>query len=487
VTGLVGALGAGLVVVYGLLNTGTATTRSLPTSSPVVNPPTASSVALDDRRQQLTGVRVARVTTGTLAATIRAPGRVAYDDTRIVDVNLKLDGWIRDLPVNAIGRSVTRGQALLTLYSPDLITAQTQYVSALKNRDQTPRAPGDELGTRLVEAPRLRLQRWDVPEDQIRRIEEEREVLPAVVFRSPADGVVIEKNVMSGMHVEIGRTLFKIADVSKVWLEAEFRESDLADVRQGAQAEITFDAYPREAFAGTIDQVFPFLTPDTRSVKARIVLANRTGRLKPGMLANVVLRGVERSGLLIPVDAIVDSGNRRTVFVSQGSGHFEPREITVGERAGGQALVLSGLREREEIATRGAFFLDSESRMQAALEDYRVNSSPAARTDAASGITLTMQFAPDPPRKGENIVEVHASDQAGRPIVDADVRVVIIMPAMPSMNMPAMRSDASTEPTERGIYRGRIDFSMAGRWDVSATAYRNGEPIAATRSSVVAR
>ena len=447
----------------------------------------ASSIVLDDRRQQLTGVRVARVVAGTLAPTFRAAGRVTYDETRIVDVNLKLDGWVQNLFVNAMGRSVTRGQPLLTLYSPELVSVQTQYIAALKNRDRMAPAAADDLAARFVDGPRLRLVRWDVPDDQLRLIEEGREVLTAVMFRSPAAGVVIEKNVLQGMHVDMGRTLFRLADVSNVWIDAEFHEPDLPELREGARAEITLDAYPRDRFTGHIEQIFPYLTPETRTVKARIALSNRAGRLRPGMLANVELPGAARNGLLVPQDAVVDSGNRRTVFVARGEGRFEPRDVTVGQRAGGQVLVLTGLREHEEVATRAAFFLDSESRMQAALENYRGPSAPVPAVPARNALDMTVRFSPDPPRVEGTVVEVRARDTGGRPVTDVDIRVVSVMPPMPSMNMPAMHSEASAKHAGQGLYRGAMTFSMAGRWDVSVTAFRHGEPIATTRMAVVVR
>jgi RND family efflux transporter MFP subunit len=477
---------AALAILYGLSSTGVAT-RSEPGSRAAAPLERASSIVLDDRRQQLTGVRVARVVAGTLAPAFRAAGRVTYDETRIVDVNLKLDGWVQNLFVNATGRSVKQGQPLLTLYSPELVSVQTQYIAALKNRDQMAPAAADELRARFVDGPRLRLARWDVPDDQLRLIEEGREVLTAVMFRSPAAGVVIEKNVLQGMHVDMGRTLFRLADVSSVWIDAEFHETDLSELREGAPAEITLDAYPRDRFTGRIEQVFPYLTPETRTVKARIALANRAGRLRPGMLANVDMPGAARTGLLVPQDAIVDSGNRRTVFVARGEGRFEPRDVTVGQRAGGQALVLTGLREHEEVATRGAFFLDSESRLQAALENYRGPTAPLPAGPARNALDLTVRFSPDPLRAAENVVEVQVRDTGGQPVTDVDIRVVSVMPPMPSMNMPAMHSETSAKHAGRGVYRGVLTFSMAGRWDVSVTAFRHGEPVATTRAAVVVR
>jgi multidrug efflux pump subunit AcrA (membrane-fusion protein) len=454
------------------------------------SPAVMTDGAIDARRQQLIGVRTARVIHGSLGHTIRMGGTVQYDETRLTDVNLKLDGWISSLQVNHVGQMVTRGEALFSLYSPDLIAAQNDLIVALKNRDQVvsaQAADAREYGARLVDAPRQRLLRWDVPEDQLRSIADDRQIHQAVVFRSPAAGVVIEKAVINGMHVQAGQTLYKIADLSVVWIEAEFRELDLSGLRVGADAEVTTDAWPGERLSGRIIHIYPYMSEPTRTVKARIALANRGGRLRPGMFANVEVMVKARTGLVVPADAVVDSGTRQIVFVAQGNGHFEPRTVTVGGRGGGQALIVDGLRENEEVAERATFFLDSESQVRAGAQNYEAAASTPSMSPETASLQIAVQTVPSPPRTGENIIEVHVADGKSPLSSEVEVRALFTMPSMPSMNMPAMRSEARLEPVSPGVFRGPFSISMAGRWDVTVSVVRQGTRVATSQTSIVAR
>ena len=449
-----------------------------------------SGAGIDSRRQQLIGVRTARVARGSLGHTIRTVGTVQYDETRLTDVNLKLDGWISSLQVNHVGQIVTRGDALFSLYSPDLIAAQNDLIVALKNRDQVvsaQAADAREYGARLVDAPRQRLLRWDVPDDQLRSIADDRQVHQAVVFRSPAAGVVIEKAVINGMHVQAGQTLYKIADLSVVWIEAEFRELDLSELRVGADAEVTTDAWPGERLSGRIIHIYPYMSEPTRTVKARIALANRGGRLKPGMFANVEVMVKPRTGLVVPADAVVDSGTRQMVFVAQGNGHFEPRTVTVGGRGDGQALIVDGLRENEEVAERATFFLDSESQMRAGAQNYEASANAPRTQPETAPLEISVQTVPSPPRTGENAVEVQVRDGKAQLVSDVEVQVSFFMPAMASMNMPAMRAEARLQPVAPGVFKGPVSISMAGRWDVTVSVVRQGRQVAASQTSVMAR
>jgi Cu(I)/Ag(I) efflux system membrane fusion protein/cobalt-zinc-cadmium efflux system membrane fusion protein len=455
-----------------------------------------STALLDSRRQQLIGVRTARASRGTLKRSIRTGGAVAYDETRLTDVNLKLDGWITELYISHVGEPVSRGQSLFKVYSPDLLSAQNDLIVALRNRDQaagSPGADGREYAVRLIEAPRQRLVRWDVPEDQLTAISEGRQVLPSIIFRSPAAGVVIEKSVIKGMQVKTGQTLFRIADLSAVWVEAEFRELDLSQLSAGAPAAVSTDAWPEVRLSGRVVHVFPYMNEQTRTVKARIGLANRAGRLKPGMFVNVDLETSPQEGLIVPADAVIDSGTRQTVFVAQGDGHYEPRAVTVGARAEGKAVIVQGLRENEYVAERATFFLDSESQLRGGLQSYEapasppaVGSSPGTLADDAQ-LDVSVSMSPDPPRTGENTVFISVKDQDGRPVADAQVRALFTMPPMPAMNMPAMRAESQLQPDGNGRFRGAVSLSMPGRWDVTVTLQRHGRAIVTKRSSVLAR
>ena len=437
------------------------------------------------QRQQLIGVRTARVSRESLGGTLRTVGTVQYDESRLTDVNLKLDGWIQELHVSYVGQEVSRGQSLFTLSSPDLLSAQTDLVSALKNREQALKASdGVEYNARLLEAPRLRMMRWDIAEDQIRAIEERQEVRPAIVFRSPASGVVIEKNVLKGMHIAAGQTLYRIADLSVVWIEVAFRELDLSSLRNGASAVVTTDAWPGEKLTGRIVHVYPFMLEQARTVKARIALENPQGRLKPGMFANVEVALSARDGLSVPGDAIVDSGTRQIAFVAKGNGVFEPREVKVGMRVEDKVLILSGLQEGDEVATRATFFLDSESQMRAALQSFQ-GDVPQSSVSGQSRFNIALTLNPSPPKHGKTVAEVRLRDESNRPVTDADVRLLFYMAPMPAMNMPAMRAQANLTHGEAGVYSGAADIPEKGRWDVTVTAARHGQAIAEQRSSVV--
>jgi len=447
------------------------------------------AVVLDDRRQQLAGIRTEPVRHATLMRTVRGTGAVVINETTVTDVNLKLDGWIRDLFVNYTGQEVTKGQPLFTLYSQELIGAQLQYLAALRSLQQlTPAQAADrEYQERLIETPRQRLLYWDVPQDQIKALEEAGRALEAVTFRSPAAGVVIEKAATKGMHVESGATLYKLADTSVMWIEAAFNVRDGTQLRQGQRAAITIDPQRAEKLTGRIVDIYPILSEPSRSVRVRLEVANRRGDLKAGMFATVEVAVEPTEGLLVSEDAVIDSGRQQTVFVATGNGRFEPRTVTTGARADNQIVVLSGLREGEQVVSRGTFLLDSESQLRAALEGYSSSTSTSQSSDKRPQSTLNVSMDPDPARVGENHVRVEMLDAHNMPVTDASVVVRFYMAPMPSMNMPAMRAEARLQHTGSGIYLGGGTLPMAGPWEATVSASRNGQPIGEKRVSFVVR
>jgi Cu(I)/Ag(I) efflux system membrane fusion protein/cobalt-zinc-cadmium efflux system membrane fusion protein len=254
----------------------------------------------------------------------------------------------------------------------------------------------------------------------------------------------------------------------------------------GSKVEVTAAAWPGQRFEGRIEQVYPYITEPSRTVKVRVSLANRDGRLKPGMLVAIGVASKQAEGLLIPADAIVDSGARQVVFVAQGQGYFEPRDVQTGARSNGQAIVLAGLNEGDEVAGRAAFFLDSETKLQSAVEDYEAASSQRS-IPAQPRFELRLQITPNPPRVGKNMIDVQVQDRNAQPVTDAEVQVVFTMPAMPSMNMPAMRAQSAAGHVGNGVYRGAAALSMAGSWDVTVSAVRAGQTLAEQRTSLRVR
>lgn len=448
-------------------------------------------VTIDPRRQQLIGVRTVPVTKTAIAPSIRTVGVVQYDETRQSDVNLKLEGWIRDLYVDYTGQRVHHGQPLFTIYSPDLLATENEFLLALKTRDQLQQSRIEDARARaesLVSAARERLRFWDLPPEQIEALEQSRQPQPTATFRSPADGFVIEKQAVKGMHVTPGQSLYKVVDLSVVWIEADVYESEIQSVRVGARATVTIDAFPSDRFPGRVIYIYPIVDQKTRTVKVRFELTNRGGRLKPGMYANVELAGVDRSGFVVPVNAVLDSGREQIVFVAQGDGYFQPRQVNLGHRLADAIEIIDGLKEGEQVATGATFFLDSESQLRASLQGYEpLPAQAAAPAGAATIVDIAFRTTPDPPKTGDNQFEVVVKDASGKPVDDAEVTVQLFMPAMPTMNMPAMRSEAKLPAAGNGTYRGPGQMMMAGRWDTTVLVRRGAQRLGTKQLEVVAR
>jgi RND family efflux transporter MFP subunit len=450
---------------------------------------TRAQVHLDTRRRQMLGVKTVTVERSDLARAIRSVGVVRYDETRLADVNLKLDGWARRLHVDATGQAVRRGQPLVEFYSPDLLASQNEYLLALSTRDTLRESRIAEARTqadRLVDAARQRLVLWDLPPEAIDDLERTRRADGTVTFRAPVTGYVIEKPVVEGMRVMAGQTLYRVADLSTVWVEADVFESDSPFIRTGAPATVTLDAWPGERWKGTALYVYPFVDEKARTLKVRFAFPNPRLRLKPGMYANVELSSSLGAGLTIPMDALLDTGRERLVFVAEGDGYYTPRTIEVGQRLGDRVQVLRGLEPGDEIASGASFFLDSESQLRAAAESWAPQDGAPAN-DGAPRATIAFSTNPSPPRNGENEIEVRVTGADGMPVDDAQVRAVFSMPAMPSMNMPAMSSEATLHHAGGGTYRGKGVVSMIGRWDVTVTATRDGRRVGSLQTTIVAR
>ena len=448
-------------------------------------------ISIDSRRQQLIGVRLATVERTALASTLRTTGIVRYDETRLSDVNVKLEGWIRDLHVDYTGQPVRRGQRLFSFYSPDLLATQHEYLLALKARDQmkgSQVADALEYADRLVDAARQRILLWDVPADEIRALEETRQAGGEIVFPSPVDGYVIEKQALKGMHVTAGQTLYRIADLSVVWVEADVYEQDVPFVRVGRSATVTLDAYPGAPITGRAIYIYPFVEEKSRTVKVRFQFPNAGARLKPGMYANVELQTGGGTGLTVPANALLDSGTEQIVFVASGDGNFTPTRVKVGRRLADIVEILAGVREGDQVASSAAFFLDSESQLRAGLQNYEVPQGAApAGAAPAQAVEITFRPQPDPPRTGDSTFEVSVKDRAGQPVTDADAVVQLFMPAMPTMNMPAMRSEAKLSHVGGGVYRGPGQVVMAGRWEVTVTVSRAGQRLGSRQFAMAAR
>lgn len=445
-----------------------------------------SAIALDTRRQQLIGVRSVRVERSEMAPEIRAAGTVTFDETRQAEINTRIDGWIRELYADYTGRAVRRGDSLFTLYSPDLIAEQNEYLLALRGRSEAAEGGFAEYSERLADAARERLMRLEMTSAEIDELARTGRAAETVTFRSPVSGVIVEKAALRGMRVMAGQMLYRIADLSTVWVEAEVYETDLPMIRTGARASVSLQGYPERTFAARVNYIYPSITPETHTARIRVALANPDGLLKPGMLATVRLQTPHSNALILPSDALVDTGTEKLVFLAEGDGRFSPREVRIGRRTGADVEVLSGVKEGDEVAASATFFLDSESQLRGALQNYEPSQAGPSHA-APPALDVTFRTEPAAPHAGDNTFVVALKDARGQAISDADVSVVLFMPPMPAMNMPAARSDAKLLAAGNGVYRGTGEVMFPGRWDVTVHVSRGGQSLGARQFAVVAQ
>jgi Cu(I)/Ag(I) efflux system membrane fusion protein/cobalt-zinc-cadmium efflux system membrane fusion protein len=333
----------------------------------------SSTIRIDPITMQNMGVRLGRVERKTLVKDIRTVGYVVYDETKIFTVNTKFNGWIEKLYVNFVGDAVKKGQPLFDIYSPELVTAQQEYLLALDqyNNLGTSSYPRVRDGAkRLLKASRTRLSYWDLTDAQIEEIANTGKVKKTVTIYSPASGVVIKKSAFEGHYVKAGAHQFEIADLSKVWVDVDIYEYELPWVRKGMRAEMDLSYIPGKDYKGKVLFIYPYLDTKTRTAKLRLEFSNRKYELKPGMYANIYLKShIAKDSLVIPQEAVIDSGVRQIVFVAIGEGKFQPRDVKIGlEGNENEFQVLGGLKENEEIVLSAQFMLDSESRLQEAIQ-----------------------------------------------------------------------------------------------------------------------
>jgi membrane fusion protein, copper/silver efflux system len=329
--------------------------------------PSVVRVSLD--RVQRLGVRTEAAARKGLVRPVRAAGTVQVDERRLTVVTTKIEGWIEKLLVNATGAPVRRGQVLMQVYSPALVQAQQEYVLALRAAAED---GVDGLGRRLAEGAERRLRNLDFPTDQLDRLRHGGEAARTVALRAPTSGVVLERMAVEGMRFMPGEPLYRIADLSTVWVVAELPEQDLPAVAVGQKAVVTLKARPDRPLEGRVTFVYPTVSPDTRTGKVRVEIKNPAGELKTDMYASVELSAPVGApdALTVPVSAVIDNGTRQVVLVERGEGRFEPRPVRLGARADGYVEVREGVREGERVVVTANFLIDAESNLQAALRAF---------------------------------------------------------------------------------------------------------------------
>ncbi|MBM3890390.1 MAG: efflux RND transporter periplasmic adaptor subunit [Verrucomicrobia bacterium] len=348
--------------------------------------PGLAVVSITPESRQLMGLKLGTVQKRSLDREVRTSARIVANETRLWRVTTKIAGWVDKLFVNYTGQEVKKGEPLLTLYSPELVSAQEEYLIALRGRQQMAASSDPNAVTSadaLLASARRRLELWDISADQIERLGKTRQVEKFLTLYAPASGVVTEKNILAGQQITAGDPLMVIADLSVVWGDADIYQSDLPYVKVGMPLEISLPYWPGKTFQGKVIFVSPTLNTETRTLRARLEIPNPELLLKPGMFADARLHYQLGDRLAVPEPAIMFSGKRTYAFKDAGDGHLIPTEIKIGSRGDGWYELLDGLKEGDQIVVSGNFLVDSESSLKAALEAMAGGGGAAAGSSAA--------------------------------------------------------------------------------------------------------
>jgi Cu(I)/Ag(I) efflux system membrane fusion protein len=330
----------------------------------------AGTVKIDPVTVQNIGVRTAVAEKQSLSRYIRSVGRVDFDEERLSSLHPKTEGWIEELYIDKTGEQIAKDAILLSIYSPQLVTSQQEYLLALNNLDALRKSPYAEIrqgAKELASSARERLELLDVPEHQIRELERSRKIKKNLHIHSPFDGVIIHIGAREGQYVTPSTELYKIADLSRVWVFADVYENEVSWIQVGDPVEMKLAAIPGKVFSGRVGYIYPYAEGKTRTIKVRLEFDNPDMLLKPDMFADVTIHAQRKvDALVIPAEAVVRSGERDQVFVVRGPGKFEPRDVRLGVSAKGLVQVLEGVSEGEKVVTSGQFLIDSESKLREA-------------------------------------------------------------------------------------------------------------------------
>src|SRR6266481_6070967 len=483
-----------------------ATPVSNPVTQPVQNsssgsaPPSKATplapIQLSVERLQSIGVKLGVVERKPVDDEIRATGTVAIDEARLSYVQTRISGHIEKVFADATYQYVKKGQPLFTIHSPELVTAEREYLLAKQNAKNLSQStiPGVASGvSSLLESSRERLAQWDIPQREIARLETTGQVEETLEINSPVSGYITERNALPNLMVQPDTRLYTVADLSTIWVLAQVFQNDLGRVKVGAPAYLTVDSYPGREFRGKVDFIYPDIDMTTRTARARLVFSNPHLTLSPGMFVNVRLEVNLGKQLAIPVSGVLQSGSRQIVFVDRASGYLEPREVQLGPQANDEYIVLKGLKAGERIVTSANFLIDSESQLQAAIGSY-ASPPPGATTtqpknSSSTPNTVQIDFAMEPqtPHKGTNLYRVKLSAADGSPVTGAEVSVRSYMAGMPEMGMAAMNVVTPLAEKGNGVYEGQVTLESGGTWKITVTALKNGAAIATKQLSLQAQ
>lgn len=457
-------------------------------------------VELSDSEQNAAGIQLAEARRQPLITEVGAFGRVEQPESQLSTISARVAGRIDKLYLQYTGQNVQRGQMIAEIFSNDLLAASDEYRLALDSRKQLNSGAEQEAiraADDLVSASRRRLELWGLTPAQIEHIASGRNNADVAIY-SNTSGTVVERKVTQGQYVNAGELLYSIADFSTVWVKADVYEADLPQIRSGQPVEITSNALAGRKIHGYVEFIEPQASNETRTIPVHVHVANPGMQLRPGMFVRAVFAVHQENALIVPRSAVLDTGTRKLVYVAEANGVFEAREVQTGTPNNDLFPVTAGLRPGERVVTNGNFLIDSQTRLSGGMtglfggsKEFTGNEAhgdggPEAQGATARTAKLTYRVDPDPLKGGEPAkFFVALADADGNPIADAHVKVTLIMPAMPAMNMPEMRAQGDLTWNGKD-YSGTLDVPMAGSWNVTVEAARNGAVLASQHARITA-
>ena len=450
--------------------------------------PALAPLRLSPQRMQEIGVTTATVALKDVSDNLNVPGNVDIDEETLSYVQTRFPGWIQSVFANATYQYVRKGQRLFTVYSPDLVSSEQEYLLARQNQKTfAPDTHGmaAQEGGWLMHAAEERLRQFGVPAQMLTELAQSGKVQREVAIESPASGYIIERNALPNAYVQPETKLYTIADLSSVWVYANVFQNDVGRLKPGDAAQVSVDAYPGRRFNGRIDQILPQVDQTTRTVRVRLVFRNPGVVLKPGMYVNVAISVPLGRQMVVPVSAVLQSGSQALAFIDHGNGNLEPRTIQVGSQIGDSVIVVSGLKPGEQVVSSANFLVDSEAQLQAAMGAFMpLPQQPVTEGGGAPQVQIAFSTQPSPPRKGANTLRVQITRADGKPLAGVQVNANFFMAAMPAMGMAAEHAAATLADQGNGKYEGAIQLQSGGTWQVRVTVQRNGQMIATKQLSI---
>jgi membrane fusion protein, copper/silver efflux system len=490
---LAGVLAVNWPRLHAIKGTATTAAEAAPAPPEMSGPQPGATLQLSPDEIAAAGVQVAAVHTARLKTDIESFGRVEQPEAQLAVISARIGGRIDRLFLQYTGEKVHRGQPVAELYSPEVATAAEEYRLAVDHRSQLTHsgdADAQLQADALVTASQRKLDLWGVKDIKPGTADG----TPHVTLYANASGTVVDRKATQGQYVNAGDALFTVADLTQVWIKADVYEAQLPQVRSGQVVEISSEALPNQVLRGHVDFIEPAANPQTRTVPVHVHVANPGMRLVPGMFVRAnLLTPADRETLVVPRSAVIDTGMRKMVYLARNDGVYEAREVELAAPSEDFFPVTSGLKFGDKVVINGNFLIDSQTRLSAGVggqfggAKQFSGTDQQQRTSSVAAAKLSLTIDPDPPRGGEeNSFHAELTDPAGKPIPGAKVTVTLIMPAMPSMNMPEM-SNSFDLPGMGGMYMGRGKVQSGGSWNLAATATKDGKTIATFHTHINAR